>query len=249
MEKGRRPTVLNTCLKRSLFVLHLSVKRGPRFSVPANRASTIIAWMEKRRPSLFFFFFWKTLNLPSQKRWQEFLQNRKNAMYLSFNPTYIYIHNVVLTVSEEDPGKWSGWPKEFVFREVVTASFASSKWNLAVPDVRMLINSLSTTPSVHCIVSLGSWLNIHTWRLIAVLHRVPYSQVSVVQNRKQFYSTERKWLHWELEARHQSWETSHLWGHVTTAVQRRYQLSFDISSPLASAYCRNCTWSIAISQN
>lgn len=61
-------------------------------------------WRREDHPC-FFFFFWKTLNLPSQKRWQEFLQNRKNAMYLSFNPTYIYIHNVVPTVSEEDPGK------------------------------------------------------------------------------------------------------------------------------------------------
>ncbi len=140
-------------------------------------------------------------------------------MFLSFHPTYIYIHNVVLTVSEEDPGRWSGWPKEFVLREVVTASFVFSNWNLAVPDVRMLINSLWTTPSVHCIVSLGSsWLDIHTWGPIAVIHWVPYSQVSVVQNRIQFYSTKRKWLHWELEARHQSWETSHLWGYVTTSV-------------------------------
>jgi hypothetical protein len=64
MEKGRRPTVLNTCLKRSLFVIHLSVKRGPGFSVPANRASTIIAWMEdledtngEDHPCFFFFFF------------------------------------------------------------------------------------------------------------------------------------------------------------------------------------------------
>jgi hypothetical protein len=47
-----------------LFVLHLSVKRGPRFSVPANRASTIIAWMEdledtngeEKTIPVFFFF-------------------------------------------------------------------------------------------------------------------------------------------------------------------------------------------------
>jgi len=173
--------------------------------------------MEKTIPVFFFFRF-----LPSitEKVARVLVQSKRRnvSLFQSYLYIYIYIHNVVLTVSEEDPGRWSGWPKEFVLKEVVTASFAFSNWNLAVPDVRMLINSLWTTPSVHCIISLGSWLNIHTWGPIAVIHQVAYSQVSVVQNRIQFYSTERKWLHWELEARHQSWETSHLQGHVTTSV-------------------------------
>jgi hypothetical protein len=87
----------------------LVCKERPGFSVPPNnRASTIIACMEDldntngKRPSLFLYF---DFPFPSQKRWQAFLHDPKDAMFLSFHPTYIYIHNVVLTVSQQDPGR------------------------------------------------------------------------------------------------------------------------------------------------
>jgi hypothetical protein len=94
MEKGRRPTVLNTCLKWSLFVLHLFVKRGQAaLYPPTEQAPLLLAWktwttqMEKTI-SVFKFLF----SLPSQKRWQEFLHDPIDAMFLSFHPTHIYIY-------------------------------------------------------------------------------------------------------------------------------------------------------------
>jgi hypothetical protein len=70
MEKGRRPTVLNTCLKWSLFVLHLFVKRGQAaLYPPTEQAPLLLAWktwttqMEKTISVSKFLF-----SLPSQKR-------------------------------------------------------------------------------------------------------------------------------------------------------------------------------------
>jgi hypothetical protein len=65
MEKGRRPTVLKTCLKRSLFVLHLSVKRDQASLYPptTEQAPLLLAWktwttqMEKTISVFIFFIF------------------------------------------------------------------------------------------------------------------------------------------------------------------------------------------------
>ncbi len=106
--------MLNTCLKRSLFVLHLSVKRGPGSSVPANRASTIIAWMGRlgrhkwRRPSLFFFFFEDPKPSITEKVARVLAQSKRRHVSLFESYLYIYIYIFIMwspTVSEEDPGR------------------------------------------------------------------------------------------------------------------------------------------------
>jgi len=100
MEKGRRPTVLEHLLEEEFVCSSLVCKERPGFSVTPQQSKHHYCLDGRpgrhkwRRPSLFFFFFGSCL--PSQKRWQEFLYNRKDAMFLSSNPTYIYIYIFIM---------------------------------------------------------------------------------------------------------------------------------------------------------
>jgi hypothetical protein len=102
--------VLNTCLKRSLFVLHLSVKRGQAsLYPPTEQAPLLLGWktwktqMEKTIPCFFFFFVFAFHHRKGGK--SSCTIEKTPCFSLSILLIYIHIHNVVLTVSEEDPGR------------------------------------------------------------------------------------------------------------------------------------------------